>query len=240
MKAYVIILKDHPLSEHGFKQLRSSHLTVKNDFPLIKFSAFSPKTAHNYTIDITNKFRWSWPWQGENFDMTLGIKKKAYQTAVPLARVACFLSHFHLWKKCIKKNEPILILEHDALFAFKVKVPEPSAFNNGVVSINDPRGATRKSQLYHDMVQSGPSRDNSNLTEAPWIDADHTIVQGLPGNSAYIIHPDFAEQLVEFVDRYGAWPNDATICKNIFPGRLFCMQEYSTTLQRLPSTTTVQ
>jgi len=29
---------------------------------------------------------------------------------------ACFASHYLLWKKCIELNEPILILEHDAIF----------------------------------------------------------------------------------------------------------------------------
>ena len=29
---------------------------------------------------------------------------------------ACFASHYLLWKKCVELNEPILILEHDAIF----------------------------------------------------------------------------------------------------------------------------
>ena len=30
--------------------------------------------------------------------------------------LGCFISHFSLWEKCIQLNEPIIILEHDALF----------------------------------------------------------------------------------------------------------------------------
>jgi len=28
----------------------------------------------------------------------------------------CFLSHFELWMKCVKLDEPIIILEHDGVF----------------------------------------------------------------------------------------------------------------------------
>ena len=35
---------------------------------------------------------------------------------------ACFASHYLLWKECIKLNEPILILEHDAIF--KTNIPD--------------------------------------------------------------------------------------------------------------------
>ena len=35
---------------------------------------------------------------------------------------ACFASHYLLWEKCVELNEPILILEHDAIF--KTNIPD--------------------------------------------------------------------------------------------------------------------
>jgi GR25 family glycosyltransferase involved in LPS biosynthesis len=38
--------------------------------------------------------------------------KKSFQRP---GTVGCFLSHYHLWKKCINLNESICILEHDVI-----------------------------------------------------------------------------------------------------------------------------
>ena len=36
-------------------------------------------------------------------------------THLTKGEVGCFLTHYHLWKKCIQLNEPIIILEDDAV-----------------------------------------------------------------------------------------------------------------------------
>ena len=37
------------------------------------------------------------------------------KTPLTKGEVGCFLSHWRLWEKCIELNEPILILEDDAV-----------------------------------------------------------------------------------------------------------------------------
>jgi GR25 family glycosyltransferase involved in LPS biosynthesis len=31
-------------------------------------------------------------------------------------KAACMISHMKLWQHCVDSNEPIMILEHDAIF----------------------------------------------------------------------------------------------------------------------------
>lgn len=49
-------------------------------------------------------------------------------------QMACFLSHYTLWKTCISKNEPIAIFEHDAV----ITNPLPSIPPNFVGNIGKP------------------------------------------------------------------------------------------------------
>lgn len=234
MKAFAIVIRDHAISEHGFEVLKKTSEKVGNDFDIERFDAFTPETAHAFTHSYSAPV-WTWPWEGTVYDFQIGVKKTSYQTNNPLARVACFLSHYHLWKKAVELNDHVLILEHDA--GFIKKFPHEKIKGEMIVSINDPRGATRKSQIYHALVNQ---QDNPSFTliPAPWIDEDRTIVQGLPGNSAYIISPRMAKKLLELVDNIGMWPNDALICKQLFPKELFCTTDYYTKIQGLPSTTT--
>ena len=71
----------------------------------------------------------------------------------------------------------------------------------------------------------------------PWIDSQ-SVPQGLAGNSAYIIKPEGAKQMLELVDRYGLWPNDAIMCRQLFP-LLGVTKTHYTWIQGLRSTTTL-
>ena len=151
----------------------------------------------------------------------------------PNKRSACFLSHWKLWKEVAETNEAMLIMEHDAIFDKKLD-PEyilESGFN--LVGINDPRGATRKSQVYHDIVQ-GFKR---SLGDVPRID-EYDIPQGLAGNSAYIIKPDMAKEALELIKNIGIWPNDALLCYQNFKG-IGQTKTYHTKVQGTRSTTTL-
>ena len=71
----------------------------------------------------------------------------------------------------------------------------------------------------------------------PTID-DISVPQGLAGNSAYIIKPAGAKQMIELVDEYGLWPNDAIMCKQLVKG-LGVTKKFYTKVQRTRSTTTL-
>ncbi len=48
------------------------------------------------------------------------------KTPLTKGEVGCFLSHWHIWCKCIEKNEPIIVLEDDAILTDKFNVEEIS------------------------------------------------------------------------------------------------------------------
>jgi len=128
--------------------------------------------------------------------------------------------------------EDILVLEHDAVFTSKVPYDRILDTQYGIIGINDPRGATRKSSAFHSMVQNGMNE----VTQVPRIDAQN-VPQGLAGNSAYIIKPWAADEMMNLVNEYGLWPNDAIMCYQLFP-LLGVTRKYYTRLQGLQSTTT--
>ena len=48
-------------------------------------------------------------------------------TPLTKGEVGCFLSHWHIWEKCIEKNESILVLEDDAILTDKFDMKEIEA-----------------------------------------------------------------------------------------------------------------
>ena len=226
MKAYIITLTTHPKSTAAAKRCIGSA-----NIPISIFDAVTEEDAER--IMREEKIIWKYPWKGEQMDFKAGLRKSAYPTANPLRRVACFLSHYMLWKMCVEKDEPIMILEHDAIF---IKPFDETAFMKAecdIISLNDPRGATRRAQEFHEKLQQG----HQTIQRVPTID-DLMIPQGLPGNSAYIIKPSGAKKMLNLVKEYGAWPNDALMCKQLIQS-IASSKIYYTKVQGTPSTTSL-
>ena len=226
MKAYIITLTTHPKSTAAAKRCIGSA-----NIPISIFDAVTEEDAER--IMREEKIMWKYPWKGEQMDFKAGLRKSAYPTANPLRRVACFLSHYMLWKMCVEKDEPIMILEHDAIF---IKPFDETAFMKAecdIISLNDPRGATRRAQEFHEKLQQG----HQIIQRVPTID-DLMIPQGLPGNSAYIIKPSGAKKMLNLVKEYGAWPNDALMCKQLIQS-IASSKIYYTKVQGTPSTTSL-
>jgi len=226
MESYIITLTSNPRSIAAADRCKKSA-----NIPIKTFEAVTETQAEKLMRDFYIK--WNYPWKGEEYDIKAGLKKTAYTTAHPMRRVACFLSHYSLWKKCANQNKPFMILEHDALF---IKPFDETAFMKAeceIISLNDPRGATRRAQDFHEKLQKNPQ----TIQRVPTID-DPTIPQGLPGNSAYIIKPSGAKKMLELVKEYGAWPNDALMCKQLIQ-TLASSKVYYTRVQGTTSTTTL-
>jgi GR25 family glycosyltransferase involved in LPS biosynthesis len=229
IKTYAIVLKNNDISEHGFKNLKESSDYVNNDFVIQRFDAIDHTNVES--ILSSYNLRWNYPWEGSQYDNETGLKKSAYSTKVKEKRIACSLSHFLLWSKCVDINEPILILEHDSIFIKRFDDINISEYS--FIGINDPRGATRKSSLFHQIVQNS----KNEYVNVPTID-DLTIPQGLAGNSAYVVHPNGAKTLIELCYKFGLWPNDAIMCQQLV-SNMFVTKTYYTKTQGLKSTTTL-
>lgn len=230
MKAYAIVIKDNSTSEQGYSNLVDSYMEVNNEFPLKRFDAVTPATVDDI-LKNTN-LKWNYPWQGEVIDFATGLTKRAYQTKNQKARIACALSHYLLWEQCVMLDKPILIMEHDSIFIKKIDfVPEDTGYD--IIGINNPLGCTRKSKVYHDKILEKPQK----FQLAPYVDDDMKIPQGLAGNSAYVVKPDGAHDLIRLVVKHGLWPNDAIMCRQLID--VAVTRKFYTRVQGLPSTTTI-
>ena len=231
MRAKVITLSDSKESFSAADRLIDSSNHYKNQFTIDKYIA---TTSENVVEEFKkHSVKWNYPWTEGHLDMQSGLYKTAYETADPKKRMACFMSHYRLWKQCAEEHEDYMIFEHDALFIRKLDIDMFENFTYNVISLNDPRGATRLSGVYHEMLQ----RD-VGIVPCPYVDNNKQTPQGLPGNSAYYITPIGARTLIELVRHFGAWPNDAIMCNQLMPRMLGCLSHYVTKIQPMESTTT--
>lgn len=229
MRSYAITIKGDKISETGVERLQQSSTNLGNEFDIETFDAVTPKNV--YEVMKNENVHWNWPQVGSIHDKETGIRKIGYGGKCPEKRMACGMSHYLLWKKAIMDG-PILVLEHDALFINKI---EPEYIINSeylAIGINDPRGATRLSNKFHDIIQ----KSKKEILPTPEIDRNE-IAQGLAGHSAYIIKPKAAEILMKLVEKYGMWNNDAIMCRQLMPNMLGVTKKYYTKTQGFRSTT---
>lgn len=219
------------------KVINSIEKTNSNLTPVI-VPATTPKTLDKHLADYNlTKKDWTYPSiPGESiYSIKAGMKLTAYNAKDINKVIACAVSHMRVWMLSVATNVPIVVLEHDALFTRKfLGIPKDNHY--GVIGLNDPRGATRKANVYLQRVLDNHRTDNTEIVNAPYVDDDTFVPQGLAGNSAYLIYPNAANHLISKIEEVGLWPNDALMCKQFFP---FLRQAYPfyTTLQGVPSTT---
>tara|TARA_B100000767_G_C19543049_1_gene441613 strand:- start:290 stop:673 length:384 start_codon:yes stop_codon:yes gene_type:complete len=127
----------------------------------------------------------------------------------------------------------MLIFEHDAIFTTNLNVDKYLNKGYNIIGVNSPLGATRKSQQFHDVIQNRKEL----VQPVPQIDG-FAVPQGIAGNSAYILTPDGADDLLRACYQYGLWPNDAIMCRQMIKN-IGVTKKYYTTIQRTRSTTTL-
>jgi len=216
MKAYVITLKNNKYSQQVANRCVSSASRV--GINVDKFFGVD-KTESIHVMQEHGLF-WSWAHNNTKsaYCPITGLKQTPYgasnKPATLETKIGCFMSHFLLWTKSVEEDIPLLILEHDAVFIRSL--PEPIDFK-GICQINDPAGATWKGQQWSQIMVR---RGTVGVHEKTWITSDDersTRPDGLAGNSAYLIKPWAAKELIEKTHELGIWPNDALMCKQLFP-----------------------
>lgn len=95
----------------------------------------------------------------------------------------CFFSHWYLWNECIKINQPIIILEHDAIII------------SPWVSITIDESLIKLHRNYK------PKKIKYDNDSGVWTNSAH----------AYCLTPHHAETLINFVRTVGALPVDVLI-----------------------------
>ena len=114
IKTKSIVVSGNVESEKGFGHLLQSSNGMRHSVQVERFDAVVPKAVDNLMKEYG--LRWNWPWKKTEFDKLSGLKKHPYVTTVPQSKMACALSHYLLWRECAETQEPILVLEHDAVF----------------------------------------------------------------------------------------------------------------------------
>ncbi len=98
MKNFIIILKSNKISESYGKNAIDSAKKLQWNLEIFNAIDGNQETLANYNLQATTN------------------NKKCNSAFNRLGVVGCFLSHYNLWLKCLKLNEPIGIFEHDVIF----------------------------------------------------------------------------------------------------------------------------
>ena len=209
MKAYVITIQGHEYSESVARRCIES--AKKFDLTVESFWAVTKDNV----ADVMTQENLRWTWANMNTEKTrcpyTSLEQSPYRTKSLEAKMACSMSHYLLWKLCVELDEPVLILEHDAVFV----APLPDISFEGAVQINDPVGGGYRGQEHSKIMQERGIVGVHPLT--PKRPLDSMIPDGFSGNSAYIVKPWAAHKFKQAFKNHGVWPNDATICLQRFP-----------------------
>ena len=231
MRGYIIGDKNNQTSVRAMNGCANSMSSLKMDFTVEFVQQTSPETLERDLVPFPG-LKWNHPLNtASRVDEASGMTLEGYRTNSLSKVFACLVSHTKLWLRCVQMDESIMILEHDAVFTRKF---DPDfEWEGGVLGLNDPRGATFNSVQYHHSIAS----KGKGVHNAPYV-ADVSRPQGLAGNSAYIIKPFAAKQLLEKLKETGGWPNDALMCNQHFDW-IKVLYPYVTGLQNVRSTTTL-
>lgn len=228
INAYIITLKGNTLADRAARRLEAS---APSNVTMVRFDAIEPAGVDK--LMRMEGLNWTYPWKTQEWNIAAGMVLTPYPTTNPKARVACFLSHYTLWKQCAD-GETMIIHEHDAIYKSEtLPLDQFEKSKYDIIGLNDPRGATRMASAYDRVVQE----QNAEICRAPSID-EYNVPQGIAGNSAYYIEPSGAQKMLSLVKQYGCWPNDA-IMNRQFIYTLGQTKEYHTYVQGTRSTTTL-
>jgi GR25 family glycosyltransferase involved in LPS biosynthesis len=228
MKAFVITMMNDKYSLASAKKTIQTAEQMSEDLDIEMFRAVTPDKIKDTT--------YSYPVEGETSTYE-GMTLVGYKARDVGKKIACSLSHMNLWNKCVQLDEPMLILEHDAVFIRKFRPGKilKSIDDGDVLMINDPRGATRRGMVYHENI----IKNDFGVHVVEGVNTpDENVPDGLAGNSAYVITPAAAKKASKLQASIGIWPNDALLCKQLFPGNLKSYYPYITKVEQRRSTTT--
>ena len=112
------------------------------------------------------------------------------------AEISTFFSHYNLWLKCIELNEPILILEHDAIIVDEVDFSILKNFKGDLLNLGKPHWGN------HTFNGIGIKKRKINKNKC------------LVGAHSYLLNPIGASKLIEHTKK-GILPADNYIRQEI-------------------------
>ena len=252
--AYIICDINNSNSTAGARRVVQSIIDTDSNLMPVIVPATTPETLkRDLRIFGLEKKDWKYPRKGEKrIDFTTGLHLTGYGANDIEKVISCMVSHMRCWMFSMATQFPSIVLEHDALFvkrfnAFEnIEKDQPDKYevlnSLGIVGLNNPKGATRKASVYYDEVLKlnelrGRKFSGYKAVDVPWVDDNKDAPQGLAGNSAYYITNKMAHKLLRKIQEVGIWPNDALMCKQLFPNQIKQIYPFVTELQGIKSTT---
>ena len=166
MKTFVINLPD--------RKDRMQRFNANN--PYLEYETF--KAVEGYKVGYEKLLSQGFDTDHDWIDPLLG-------TPLTKGEVGCFLSHWHIWNKCIEKNEPIIVLEDDAILTDKFDVEEIGKLKYDFVYLG-----------WKEMDKSKDINDDLVIPVYPY------------WTLAYMIRPDAARVLINNVIKFNIIPVD--------------------------------
>ncbi len=206
MKAAVITIKGNAYSESCAALCIAT--AAEHGIAVELFDAVDKTQARK--VMEQHDLHWTWPTLETDVCAEMGLVRHPYRTQDPNARLGCAMSHYLLWRRCAESGEPLLILEHDAVFLRGLpELPE----QYGAVMLNNPEGATPRGKWWSEQIKAKGAGVHPKTTVF-----EDGRPDGLAGNSAYILSPTAAKRCMYLYRHDGVWPNDATLCRQLVPG----------------------
>tara|TARA_Y100000389_G_scaffold146211_1_gene144864 strand:- start:1671 stop:2507 length:837 start_codon:yes stop_codon:yes gene_type:complete len=237
-------------STAGMRKVVKSIKDTKSLMDPFIMPATTPETLEeDLKLFGMSKSDWTYPLAGESrIDIKSGLHLTGYNAKNIDKVMSCLVSHMRCWLVATAGRMPIIVLEHDALIKrtfnpYGTPVRDSKELlKYGIIGLNSPKGATRNWSTYMQGVldQSKAVKNTFGeyqVVDAPWVDSNEYVPQGLAGNSAYLITPNVARNLLGLVEKYGLWPNDALMCKQLLSYQLKQIYPFVSELQGISSTT---
>lgn len=184
--------------------LKQYHISISQ----VKNCLASAKT-HGWDIEIF------WGTNGNTLTLDswdeIGVKPLLHKGSMDkLGTWGCFFSHWRLWNLCVELNEPIVILEHDAIIECPWKEIDIS---DSLIKLHEP--------LFSD--------------DPTWKYPDPDSGWGTCSTQAYCITPEHATKLISFTKNVGGFAADRILgsyvidVKHTYPSIVSARHIYSTT-----------
>tara|TARA_B100001057_G_C22687513_1_gene886336 strand:+ start:338 stop:1027 length:690 start_codon:yes stop_codon:yes gene_type:complete len=135
----------------------------------------------------------------------LSLKPKYFFKNGRRGVIGCFLSHYLLWKECVKTNRPYLILEHDGYFINKLPTNILDSFDD-VLKLDD---ESPYLENYDEKLAAHKSFEVTRYYNANAKDLDlNETGNYMHGTYSYMIKPKGAEKLILWINKNGFLPSD--------------------------------
>jgi len=133
--------------------------------------------------------------------------------------IGCLASHYILWDKCSKQDEPFLIIEQDGVVIRDPRELLPDIKKVCHLDAQIPFDNITKTEGYNhfDVYNSTMSHYIPGTRSYPtstFYENSNKTGYTFRGTYGYIITPEGAKDVLQFISKHGAFPSDRCLCAN--------------------------